>query len=430
MITNLHADLIPALTEASEVYIAVALLKNYGLNLIERHVPSSCKRKYLLGIDLPTPPGILRLLLDYQDREDNIRTRICLSRIFHPKVYIIRYKGGELLAFIGSANATQGGLMTNIEMSVRIIDQDHCSQLLNWFDATFDAAFQYDRGYVDEYESIYRQNQYIAHTQKSNTDAITGRSESVPGQNLIVPSGQFFSQSDFDAFDSSTHFETASDYVDARGLVRQRFLELNDRIIELFREYGIDDLHAPDRRNNYTSQHFHSRGNNHIPKDAIWLNYGKSKDERLRYPESNFHRNLVNHARIQIILRNTDREAYIGIWLYVGKERSSFYDRKHLKNNLNNPVFVNRLYDYLLNLGGAYSIEIGRDHDLPVSEIASRGKGELVDFLLLDDHTNAFIIGRDYQPDDPDLSEDNIISTVLIEFSKLYKIYDLIRDRR
>lgn len=425
MLEYLEADLITNLKDAKAISIAVALIKDYGLNTIEDNLPENCKRKYLVGIHLPTPPDILRRLLVLQQNNPNeIEAKIYNAKEnYHPKVYLIEKKSGKLIAFIGSANATRGGFIHNIEMSVTITHQEECIKLQKWFDGLFVSAKKYDEEYIVDYEIIYKRNKTLASTQKSNIDKITNNNIPVSGNNLVVNPGQFFRQSDFDAFALPTQHDTSSFAVELRANVKERLIELSDMIMDSFPDYNITDLHLPYRRNLYTSQHFHSRGHDHIAKESIWLNFGKSRSELNNY-QGKFYQSFVNHLRIQIILRNSVNEAYIGIWLYVSKVNSSFYDKKHLKEGLNVPDFTERLYEYIIALGGAYWIMLG-DDEINISELEN--SRQLVDFLSQDDYTQEFIIGRNYQPNDSDLSEENIRETVLIEFSKLYKIYALIK---
>lgn len=424
MLPHLETSLLQNLSNAEEVFIAVALMKSYGLNAIEEAMPENCSRKYLVGIHLPTPPDILRKILKLQENNPGkVFAKVHNSeQNYHPKVYIIKKKDGELIAFIGSANATYGGFNKNVEMNVAITNQVDCTNLQIWFDNIFRAGSFYNEDYISRYEIAYKRNRSLAATQASNIDQLN-TATSVNANNLIVSSGQFFRQSDFDAFALPTQLDTSGAAVDRRAVVKERLIELSNRIHNSFPDHGILNLHRPARRNNYTSQHFHSRGNDNIPKQALWLNYGKSPNELSAYT-GNFHNKFVNHQRIQVILLNNANTSYIGIWLYIAKHRSSYFDRKKLKDSLKQSDFVKLLYEYVLDLGGAYWIALN-DDELWISEISS--PVQLVDFLQQDDFTQEFIIGRNYNPNDSAISDENIAETALSEFAKLYKIYDLIK---
>ncbi len=426
MIEYLETELISSLDDAKSISVAVALLKKYGLEKIEKHLSVNCERKYLVGINLPTPPIALRMLLEYQENNIGLVSAKIYetNQNYHPKVYLIEKISGELVSFIGSANATQGGFTNNIEMSVKVIDMHQCLEIKRWFDKIFAIGIQFDSDYIDRYEIIFKRNRLLSSTIKSNIAKMGSNNSSVSTNNLVVAPGQFFHQSDFDAFAITTHLDPSPSAVELRGEVRERLIELHELIKGDFPKYGITDLHTRKNRNHYTSQHFHSRGNNHIRKEAIWLQYGKSKDELLRY-SGKFYQSFENHLRIQVILKNTADEVIIGIWLYISKANSSYYDRKRLKDGLNDIDFVERLYEYVLALGGVYWLWIGGNTEKYVSDL--QNSSDLVEYLIKDDYTQEFIIGRDYDPNDRALSEENIAETVIIEFSKLYKIYSLIK---
>jgi HKD family nuclease len=425
MLQYLKTDLVSNLKEAKAVSVAVALIKEYGFNIIESNLPENCTRRYLVGINLPTPPNILRRFLTLKSNfPAEIEAKIYKAKEnYHPKVYLIEKEDGSLIAFVGSANATKGGFTHNIEMSFAITDQGDCIKLTNWFNTLFNSAKQYDDVYIDKYETTYNRNRALASTQKSNVDAILNDRSPISGSNLIIQLEQFFRQSDFDAFSTPNHLLITPVVKDQRRAVRRRFLELHDRIIGRFPDYGLNDLHPAFQRNFYTSAISHNRGHNHIPKQALWLHYGKSPVDLSKYSKP--YHTITSHARIQVILINNDREATIGIWLYIGKANFSYYDRKKILDNLNNPAFVNPLYDYILDLGGSSWLEFVGVDDIYVSDIKS--PVDLINFLSQDDYDSEFIIGRNFDPNDVLLSEENIEETVLIEFSKLYKIYDLIK---
>jgi hypothetical protein len=340
-------------------------------------------------------------------------------------VYIIRKGNNKLVAFIGSANATYPGFNKNVELGVMVEDQSSCDDTLQWFNDLFVDGVLFDKAYIDKYEITYRKNRVLDSIKKSNTDKFVDR-ESLPiGVQPVVPAEQFFRQSDFDAFSPTKHFLSTPSAKREKKAVRERLLELHDAIANKFPLYGIGNLNTPLYRLNYTSQWFHSRGYTHIPKEAIWLHYGKSDNELSKYTTPTT-KKFVHHVRIQVILRNAVNDQFIGIWLYVGDPGKSWHDRNNLLQKINNVDFLSRLYEYILKLGDSYWISVGTK-DLYIADL--KDEQQLFNFLSDDDFHSQYVIGRNYHPDNSDLSESNIYETTLIEFSKLYKIYDLIKDR-
>lgn len=424
MISHLESDLPIFLNNACELYVAVALMNSYGLDFFENNISPRCSRKYLVGVDLPTHPDVLVRLFEMGGFNDQVSSKIfTLRETYHPKVYIIRGHDRKLTAYVGSANATKGGFKSNIEMGILVHDEKQCEELLIWYNKMFSISRRYDLDYINKYKQVYHRNKLLRSTVNANIDNFVKKNHSNTNTSLNVPSGQFFEQEDFDAFGPTTHYETDRISVAKRKLVRDKLLDLNDRILSKFQLYSIDNLYTHPKRNNYTSQHFHSRGNNHIAKEAIWLHYGKSSSELEKY--DGFYKHFVNHIRVQVILRNAIDEAYIGIWLFVSKINGSYYDRLNLKEQLADPNYSKLLYSFVLDLGGDYWIVVGSQSVLYISDLYD--ESHLKEYLLKDDFTGQFIIGRNYSPDSADLSKENISETVLVEFSKLYKIYDLIK---
>ncbi len=130
---KLSTDLKTELKNADEIWVAVGLLNNNGLEFLLQNLPKTCKLNFIAGIDLPTEPKALSKILTLKLKgERKINAQILTEDFFHPKVYIVK-KGRYLTAFVGSANCTNGGLKDNIEMSVGTKDTIVCKQLINWF---------------------------------------------------------------------------------------------------------------------------------------------------------------------------------------------------------------------------------------------------------------------------------------------------------
>lgn len=123
------------LSEAIEVNIAVALCSNYAINAL-LNVPKNCKLRIVTGVDLPTSLDVLKTLKSRYKK----KARIYTESFFHPKVYIIMMKNKELVAYIGSGNFTEGGLLNNIEVFYKVEDQDECNNISGWFENIFNKS--------------------------------------------------------------------------------------------------------------------------------------------------------------------------------------------------------------------------------------------------------------------------------------------------
>lgn len=139
------------LSEAIEVNIAVALCSNYAINALQ-NVPKSCKLRIVTGVDLPTPLEVLRTLkIRYKKK-----ARVYTESFFHPKVYIFRLKNKELVAYIGSGNFTEGGLLNNIEVFYKVEDQDECNNISGWFENVFNKSLCITDDFLIDYKEYSR----------------------------------------------------------------------------------------------------------------------------------------------------------------------------------------------------------------------------------------------------------------------------------
>jgi HKD family nuclease len=412
---KLFDDLKLHLKEAKEVWIAVALMKDSALNKLLEAIPKNAIQHYIVGIDLPTSPNVFQ---EFKDKtEDNFEAFVYKNQInFHPKVYLIK-KESSYVAIVGSANATEGGFSNNIELSIEINEQNICEDILKWFNSIKGESKEITQEFIDKYRSSYLKNLTLRSTQKSNIDSVIQEQKQV--SNSLVIAGQFFTQSDFDAFGPNHHTNFSAASINLRSKVRDRLLTLNNKIFKHFKEFGISDLHLPNRLNNYTSQHFHSRGSR-APKDAIWLNYGKSASQLSLSNDKSF----TDNCRMQIIIANRIDAFCIGIWLFIGKENRSIFDRNRLKTKIKDPIYLSLFYKFLIDLGGEYWIDINHSRVYTSDIVDER---ELYNIMIKDDFKKSYFIGKDFNPNHNSLSTEKIEETVLTEFSKLYRLYNLIR---
>jgi len=154
LITKLSDNLKQELKSADEIWVAVALINQYGFDLINSELKQNCIQNYLVGIDLPTEPKTLfelyRLHLKFI-----LQIRVYSDKeYFHPKLYLIRKKN-KFTGFIGSSNCTNGGLNSNIELTIQTDDQILCGQLLNWFNTLYTASKPLTKKFLNQYQDHY-----------------------------------------------------------------------------------------------------------------------------------------------------------------------------------------------------------------------------------------------------------------------------------
>lgn len=132
---NIGKSIEESLSKAVEAYIGVALVKDYSFKILDK-AKKKCQVKMMVGVNLPTPVDVLK---DLRKRYSS-NVRIYQGDFFHPKVYLFRMKDNSLIAYVGSANFTDSGLNSNIELSVAVTDQNTCKQILDWFNELFDKS--------------------------------------------------------------------------------------------------------------------------------------------------------------------------------------------------------------------------------------------------------------------------------------------------
>lgn len=132
IIQQLGPELKKALKGAEEVWIAVAMISNNGLEFLSESA-KKCRLNIITGIDLPTPPEVLEQLFKNESISDKWEIKLFDLKFYHPKFYLIKYPNGKYSAFVGSSNLTMGGLKNHIEISVQITDQKACKKLLEIF---------------------------------------------------------------------------------------------------------------------------------------------------------------------------------------------------------------------------------------------------------------------------------------------------------
>jgi HKD family nuclease len=418
MYQQLQPQLKKVLPEAKNVYIATALIKNYGYQFIEQWLPDTAKRYYLIGLNLPSDAAVFEQMLHVPATRGHTRI-FADAQTFHPKVYLIERRSGQWIAFIGSANTTNGGLTGNVEMSVATEDQEACIALRKWFTHLSENAGELTPEFITAWK---RSTSRIRQRQSANAadlvDALSLLKKTVTVNHTPTPGiGQFFRAEDYEAF-TEKYWKDPSAPADAlRRKVWFRLAELDRRIYAQFAPYGLGELATHYWKQNRISHYQHRQGFNNPNLKSIWLHYG--------YPNRSAQKDFTAHPRMQVILHHND----VGIWLVVGTENSSVTERRRFKENLlQQPSFADLVYRVATDLGGAYWLGINGKRPVQLSQFETTEK--LTEALLSEETQHYLIIGRTYAPDDPGLSDALIAETVLLEFQRLYPLYLLYKNGR
>jgi len=434
IITNLEAHLIPAISDAEEIWIAVALLSESGYQKIQTALQNNAHhppQHYLIGVDLPTAPSVL-WPIQRQIRPGGLQARLAkYPEVFHAKVYIIR-KNGTLTAIAGSANLTDPGLGRNHEISYLIADQEQCNQLLQWFHGLYEKAYPLNKDNIIEYERTYTAgDERTGSTLPIRSPHFTKPSEDELYFENIDVSGYFFGKSDYLAFRQNLQADRRPAANRERKAVWDKFLDLHNIIYHQFTAYGIQALDHHRRGENIVSHYSHADGYTSQNLNAMWLSYGKNRNEIQQYQvlfktdrnerdSERDRQSFINHARLQIRIEVHS----LGIWILFAKNNGSEFDRDHFRQQMNNTQYRQTFFNALRALPDPYWIRVNNIHR---SVSYFNTPDQLRDYTKTDRSEEYFIIGRDYPITDPALQSTQLPRTVLEEFQRLFPLYDMMR---
>ncbi len=163
--------LLPAISSASRVRLAVAFAKMSGYGLLEPALRACIDQggrvEFLFGLDFrTTEPTVLKTILDWREECERVAL-YCFSdpmteraRSYHPKLYIMQ-RPPATTTVIGSSNLTAGGLSDNAEANIVIKaceDEQVVSEILDTYHhlKLQPTRFAPDSEYVASYAEAYR----------------------------------------------------------------------------------------------------------------------------------------------------------------------------------------------------------------------------------------------------------------------------------
>lgn len=405
------------LKDAEKVYVATALLSGWAFDFLYRNTPNRKEFKLLIGIHLPSDINALERILELQN-EGEIECRIYAESFFHPKLYL--FEGANFKrAFIGSGNFTKGGLHKNIELFHREDDLEHFNDYKTWFEDHFKDGLKLTTERLNLIRSYFEKR---IRFENESQEEVQSLSEMMTGKfNLdhLNFEGQFFNKSNHLTFSPENRNKEGDETVkELRKETRQQLYDLHDLLYPEINSKGWD-LHPHYVTDDIVSKPYLSfHRSNEL--SALWLHYGRSKQEIKRYGKDE---TPLYFSRVQVIIHYDD----VGVWLRFGKENGSRQDRGYFHSKMKNFEYRKEMFGLLKDLGPNYWLRIGDDEAF-VEEI--NDVEELWSFTKRDNlRTDYFIIGKSFSPDDKKLSTDNIVETIITEFKKLYPVYIHMKDK-
>lgn len=416
LVIRLENELKPALHSASEVMIASAKMTQHGMDMLLENIQDDCRLQLLVGIDMLTPVEVLRQLMNINKPNWEVKIFTKPKLFFHPKVYIV--KGKTNTVFIGSANYTKGGMLDNVELSYKS-SHDQVPEFEDWFAKYFKLGVPIDRDFLEEYDSLSKKIEEVESTSRNTLRHLkkkySGGTDTTVDLNEIDFTNQFFKYEHFNAFTGKKP-TTETPEADAERLgVWNRLYELHEQLLPAIRErnWDIHPHHIHDfiissfRHGEYTNERLSS----------LWLHYGRGEADIERFKrEFGERQTSMYQIRLQILVQS-DR---VYVWLSA-KNGGGVVDRTKFRENMRSPKYREDFFNLLKALSKESFISIN-DEDRTVHSFADAAS---LQSFTKEDNINQeyFIIGRKYLPDDKKLSTDNIVSTIIEDFTLLYPIY-------
>ncbi|WP_417591975.1 phospholipase D-like domain-containing protein [Owenweeksia hongkongensis] len=429
IVNSIKIELERLLLTADEIWFAVALLKDSAFEFVQENIPKGCIQHFLVGIDLPTPPSVLKALHARQERGVFDCAIYKSSHNFHPKAYLIRVEN-QYTAIVGSSNATNGGFKNNIELNYKVTNQLDCKNILEWFNALFEKGYPVSHSNISEYErSLESIGELEEEIKKKRQIVDLKRPDRLDGYlDNIDFSDRYFKKEHHWAFRKELWYANENEAIKEREVVRDKCQELHEQIYPQFEEYGIQILKPNPKPEHLISMIRQIDPDWPRPLDAMWLSYGKNPDEIKRYQklvgnDQKGKQTFIHHARLQIRIDLN----IIGIWLLFAKENEGgLFDRSHFKEKMLNKDYRNRFFTMLSNLPDQYFVSVGGQRKM-CSDFVS--PDDLHDYTRKDSYQEYFIIGKDYDVEADAMSESNLPLEVLKVFKLLLPFYESMRHK-
>jgi len=410
-------DLKTDLENCDEMWIATAMISDNGFKYIQNYTNGWAKQNYLIGINLPTSPEVLRLLKDL-NHQKLIKSKICqrTDKLFHPNAYIFR-NNDKLIAYVGSGSCIDGGLDKIIELTIKIECQEFCETLIEWFKNLYRFSNEITEEFLVAYEALFPNRIKRICEDEIELKNIFKDRNFILNLNEIDFRDQFFTKEHFEIFTGRKPWDESPEIVADRENVYKRFYKLDRELMPLINEKKWN------LRKHFSTKHVISSPSQSSSTaaniSAVCLYYGQGVDE-LEKSRDNW--NLLENMCMQVIISQNK----IGICNRIGKDKGSRIDRENLKLNLKNcPNYRIQMFSAIEAMPDNYFIELNNERRA-VRDFAN--ESQLSSYLLQADFYFYFAIGMEMNPGDRRLSKKNICKTIMENFELLYPTYKLIQQ--
>lgn len=400
------------LQQVEHCYIATAAISEAGFDFIRSRIPTKTKMEIVTGLDVLTSPEVLRKI--WRHYQGRITLNIYTRNVFYANVYIFDLPYRKSVAFVGSGNFTLEGLKDGEELFYKVTDAKEIENLKSWFTGYFEFGEPLTEPLIEEYTLLYptmKQRDHVSRLEKKQLVALTTIGFSWDN---IKFKHQYFKKEDYLTFSNSKAPFNTPEIMEERVSVQNKLLELHEQVkghLHKLRLYeaeesaevvsSLDPQHHADRR-----------------VQRMWLAYGPSSGELREYDGVN---TLADVMNLQIALRQKD----VTVSLVVGTSDKAKTDREHFNRKMNDPEYRKQFFTLLIGLGAGYVIDVGCERK---SIEFFQNEEALWEFTKADQWMYySFVIEKSYSPGETELSNDNIVPTIMKEVDKVALVYEHVR---
>lgn len=382
------------LMQAEYCTIATSAITDAGFDFIRTRLSPKCHIDIVTGLDGLTSPDVFkRIWKHYQDR---ISCRIYTRNSFHANAYIFDLPYRKVVAFTGSGSVTLEGLKDHEEIFYKITDAKEIEALKSWFTGYFEFAEQLNEEFIRQYEELFpalKQREIVSREERHDLIRLTMGGFSWDN---IKFRNQYFVREDYLLF---SHWNTnAADTLEKRDGVKARLTELHEAV---WRSAAVLKLHHdPEQVVSVIEADAYSS----LDVKGMTITYGTGKPSAGKATSDFF--------RLQAGIGQ--REFFVRLWAGPGEGKA---DRAYFMEQMNQEEFRKTFLRVMKALGPGYWIEI---FGMRKGVETFQHETALWEFTRQDDwRYYTFGLGKDFHPGAPEISKDNIATTVLKEFESI-----------
>lgn len=153
-IENFGDELAKRISTADDVFLAVGLITESGLDKLEQSLEQARRVKVLVGVDMPSTPDALTRLLRLQLKGNLTACIYDGPEYFHPKVFLIK-KRNSFVSYVGSANLTGPALAKNVEMTLSTGNRQVYKNLHAWFSRRYHWGLPISATVIADYRAVF-----------------------------------------------------------------------------------------------------------------------------------------------------------------------------------------------------------------------------------------------------------------------------------